>query len=114
MMTFSMLSGVVTSQRIVKRRAAARVTRARRRGELGPVARSSRQRATVRRSWKYAIAPGIVGSQKANSAVGRAPPTARPNVDAERRERADHAAVDAADPARQRQQVAEQADEVAP
>ena len=32
---------------------------------------------------------------------------------AERRERADHAAVDAADPARQRQQVAEKADEVA-
>ena len=69
-------------------------------------------RATVRRSWKYAIAPGSVGSQNANSAVDEHGDDRERSVDAERGERADHAAVDAADAARQRQQVAEHPDEV--
>ena len=57
--------------------------------------------------------PGSVGSQNEIARYASTAITARPAGTPERRERSDHPALDAADPAGKRQQAAERPEEVA-
>ena len=70
-----------------------------------------RHRSTVLRSWKIRDHARDHRQPEREGAVDEHGDDGEPAVDAERRERADHPAVDAADAARQRQQVAEHPDE---